>query len=100
MADETIVLNNEVYRKISTETTKLQIVVLQRGWILVGKVTQEGDYLTITDASVVRLWGTTKGLGEIAMNGPTSKTILDPCPTNTVHVLTTVTRMDCNPEKW
>jgi hypothetical protein len=98
--NEVIEVNGEKYRKIDNSTTKKQIVVLQRGWVIVGDVSQDGDYLTIDNAAVIRVWGTTKGLGEIAMSGPTSKTKLDPCPANTVHVLTTVTRMDCDQANW
>ena len=98
--NETIEVNGEVYKKVNNDTTKLQILVLQRGWVIVGNVTQNGDYLTITDTSVIRVWGTTKGIGEIAISGPTSKTKLDDCPTNTVHILTVVTRIDCDESKW
>ena len=95
-----IEIDGNQYRKIDSSDTKKQILVLQRGWVIVGDVSQDGDYLTVVNAAVIRIWGTTKGLGEIAENGPTSKTKLDPCPTNTVHVLTTVTRIDCNKDKW
>ncbi len=95
-----IEINGEKYHRIDSGNTKKQIVVLQHGWVIVGDVTQNGDYLTIDNASVIRVWGTTKGLGEIANDGPTSKTKIDPCPTNTVHILTTVTRMDCNANNW
>ncbi len=88
------------YCRCDDINSKKQIVVLQRGWVIVGDVSQEGDYLTIDNASVIRIWGTTKGLGEIAEGGPTDETKLDPCPTNTVHVLTIVTRMNCNEDKW
>lgn len=53
-----------------------QIVVLDRGFVYVGNVTIEGDFLTIADARCIRYWGTTKGLGELR-NGPTDKTKLD-----------------------
>jgi hypothetical protein len=56
-------------------TTK--IVILQRGWVMVGKFERKGSDCKLHNASVIRSWGTTKGLGEIAANGPTSKTILD-----------------------
>jgi hypothetical protein len=49
------------------------IVVLPHGWVLVGDL--EGKKLS--NASTIRVWGTSKGLGELAKNGPTEKTILD-----------------------
>ena len=52
------------------------IVVLDRGFVYVGQVQDEGDYLIISDAQNIRQWGTTKGLGELA-NGPLSLTKLD-----------------------
>lgn len=55
-----------------------QIVVLDRGWVFVGEVAIEGDNVAISEAQNVRYWGTTKGLGELAQNGPTDKTKLDP----------------------
>ena len=99
MKDE-IELNGKTYKAVINETTKKQILVLQRGWVIIGDVTQDGDYLTVTNCAVIRVWGTEKGLGEIALNGPTSKTKLDPCGDNTIHVLTTVMAMDANEEKW
>lgn len=70
-----------------------QIVVLQRGWIVVGHVTRDGDELTITNASVIRRWGTTKGLGQL-VNGPTPTTRLDPAGTIRAHILTVVMTID------
>lgn len=70
-----------------------QIVVLQRGWIVVGHVTRDGDELTITNASVIRRWGTTKGLGQL-VNGPTLTTKLDPCGVIRAHILTVVMTID------
>ena len=58
-----------------------QIVVMQGGNIVVGDVMREDDCsFTIKNCAVVRVWGTTKGLGELAEKGPTEKTILDCCP--------------------
>jgi hypothetical protein len=65
-----------------------KIVVLTNGWVLIGEL--QADAQTLEKASVVRNWGTTKGLGEIALNGPTSSTVLDKCGTvklNTAAVL-------------
>lgn len=35
---------------------------------------------TLDDVAVVRRWGTTKGLGQLAQEGPTVNTKLDPEP--------------------
>ena len=79
---------------------EIRIVILQRGWICVGRFTQEGSQCKLTNASTIRQWGTTKGLGEIALDGPTSKTILDKCPDVKFHELTVVATIDCVESKW
>ena len=94
--------NVEYVRKDSIEfkPSKKQIVVLQRGWIVVGDVYREENEVTISNCSVIRNWGTTKGLGEIAENGATAKTVLDKCPPVSVHPLSIVLCMNVNEEKW
>lgn len=52
------------------------IVVLDRGFVYVGNVTEEGEYLRVTNAKNIRFWGTKKGLGELR-EGPLSETKLD-----------------------
>lgn len=78
----------------------IRIVILQRGWIVVGHYKQSGDYVTLTKASVVRKWGATQGLPEIASNGPTSSTVLDKGPDMRFHILTEVFSIDCVAGKW
>jgi hypothetical protein len=59
---------------------KKVIIVQSNGFVLIGELTGEKDanrHLELTDASIIRRWGTTKGLGEIALNGVTPNTILD-----------------------
>ena len=83
------------------ETPKLRILVLQRGWVVIGKVSQVSDQeLFVTAASVIRIWGTKNGLGELAKSGPTKDTKLDPCGTLRVHPLTTIMQIDCVEESW
>lgn len=53
-----------------------QIVVLDRGFIYVGTVFIDGDFLRIENAKCIRKWGTKNGLGQLR-NGPTSDTVLD-----------------------
>ena len=50
---------------------------------LIGNAVLANGYWTLTNASVIRYWGTVAGLGEIAADGPTSKTRLDPIPDGT-----------------
>ena len=78
----------------------IRIVVLQRGWVLIGRFAQNGTQCTLADASVIRRWGTTKGLGEL-FNGPTRDTILE--KSNGIarfHELTVVLTIDCNHDAW
>ena len=60
---------------------KKVIVALSERWVFIGQyhaaTTTAPAYLS--DASCVRAWGTTQGLGEIALKGPTKSTVLDPC---------------------
>lgn len=100
---ETIKIDDVEYvrsDKVNVVPTKKQIVVLQRGWIVVGDVSKTETEVSISNCSVVRIWGTSNGLGEIAENGPTSKTKLDPCPLVTVHPLAVVLYMNVNEDKW
>lgn len=105
-----ITINNEVYvaekdvkvelAKKNIKPSKKQIVILNRGWVVVGDYSEKGDECTLTNASVVRIWGTTKGIGELAENGPTSSTKLDPCPNVHFHKMTMVARLDCVESNW
>jgi len=89
--------------KPSTPTkseASVKIVVLHRGWVVVGEVHAEGNEVVIDKSSCIRRWGTTKGLGEIAQGGPTTKTQLDPMGTVRVHQLAVVLTLDCVSDKW
>lgn len=56
-----------------------RIVVLRERWCFIGEWHDAEDTKPayLTDASCIRIWGTTAGLGEIAVNGPTKDTVLD-----------------------
>lgn len=76
------------------------IVVLQRGWVYVGRLREEKNMCILTNAYNIRLWGTTKGLAELC-DGPTSNTKLDKVngivkfrPGSEIHLITV------NKEKW
>lgn len=78
----------------------IRIVVAQRGWNIVGEYHADDNEVTITNASVIRYWGTTRGLGQLAAEGPQGATKLDPCGTVRIHPLAVVLTMDCNAKKW
>ena len=80
--------------------SKIKIVILQRGWVFVGKFSKQGSLCKLTDASNIRTWGTTKGLGELAESGITSSTKLDKINDVQFHELTTIALIDCDDKVW
>jgi hypothetical protein len=102
-----ITINNEVYvlekdvKNIkNSKPTKKQIVILNRGWVVVGEYSEKGDDCTLTNASVIRKWGTTNGIGELAEKGKLPDTVLDACPNVHFSKMTMVARMDVNETNW
>lgn len=77
-----------------------RIVIAQRGWVYVGRVDDSGDQVVITDARVVRRWGTTAGLGQLAEHGPQLNTVLDPAGTVRIHQLAVVAQIDAEEAVW
>jgi hypothetical protein len=77
-----------------------RIVVLQRGWVAVGTLFREGDEYRLEGAKIIRRWGTTKGLGQIAAGGPTTNTVLDEAGTLRFHVVSVVLMYNAEPSKW
>lgn len=77
----------------------VRIVVLQRGWIVVGTYACDGDDVTISDAKVIRRWGTTAGLGQLR-GGPRPNTVLDNAGTVRAHRLAVVLTIDVDPSGW
>lgn len=102
---DTIVVNGKTYYSEKPTSTEFKgetkIVVLQRGWVVVGKMERDGTLCKLHKASVIRNWGTTKGLGELALSGPQSSTKLDPC--NGVvefDFMTVVLTISVDESKW
>ena len=55
----------------------LCIVVLDRGFVYVGQLTTDDRFLTIRCARNVQRYGTTRGLGQLALEGPQPCTVLN-----------------------
>ena len=79
--------------------TGTAIVVLDRGFVYVGKVTVEGEWCIIENAKNIRVWGTTNGLGEL-VNGPTKTTKLDTVGSVRAPMRAVISIIDANDEKW
>jgi hypothetical protein len=79
----------------------VKIVILQRGWSMVGVFEKNGSECKLHNASVIRRWGTSNGLGELAKNGPLENTKLDKCyGTVEFDYLTVIATIQCRREKW
>ena len=78
----------------------IKIVVLQRGWIYIGRFERTGNDCKLHNAYNIRSWGTTKGLPEL-VNGATKNTKLDKCE-GIVEFdwLTVVHTITVNKSKW
>jgi hypothetical protein len=76
------------------------IVVADRGFVYVGDVEVSADWCVITKAKNVRKWGTSKGLGELALNGPLADTILDDVGTVRVPMRAVISLIDTEASKW
>lgn len=58
---------------------ELAIAVLDRGWVFMGFVTHLcNDRIRIDCCYNIHKWGTKKGLGQLAIEGPQADTILNP----------------------
>lgn len=79
----------------------LEIVVVKEGWVLIGRVTPLAGELQIEGCSVIRRWGTTRGLAELANEGMTQLTVIEPAvDVVLVPNLSVIMRMVCKEEKW
>ena len=77
----------------------IKIVVLDRGFVYVGLVSQEDDFYIIKNAKNIRQWGTTKGLGEL-VSGPLANTRLDNVGTVRVPSRALISLIDVEQSKW
>jgi hypothetical protein len=67
---------------------------------LVGRHEETSNGFIVHNVYVVRVWGTTGGLGQIAEGGPTSETKLDKTPTVRGRFDAMIFTIDCDETKW
>ena len=78
-----------------SKTDKKHIVVTLNGFVFLGNISRQPKEIIITNCFNIRKWGTTKGLGEIALNGPTKSTVLDEYGTVIVPIKSVIYTIDC-----
>ncbi len=81
--------------KIDKPSGGMYIVIADRGFVWAGLTTVDGDFCRIENARNLRIWGTTKGLGELA-DGPLSSTKIDHVGTVDVPMRAVIGFIKCN----
>ena len=77
------------------------IVVLDKGFVYHGDLLIGDDgWFLLEKSNNIRRFGTTRGLGQLAINGPTKETVLDPCNGVRGTVGAIVHILECDPTKW
>ena len=91
----------EYVRKDAVKDTAgpIKIAVLDRGFVYVGHVSFNEDFLIIEKARNIRVWGTSKGLGEL-VSGPLSSTKLDNVGKVQVPMRAVISIIDVEQSKW
>ena len=99
---ETIMIDEVKYiRADSVKDTDgdIKIVVLDRGFVYIGAVDVDDDFIIIRNAKNIRVWGTTKGLGEL-VSGPLPSTKLDSVGTVRAPHRALISLIDVEQSKW
>ena len=76
------------------------IAILDRGFVYVGEIEISDEWCIINNAQNIRYWGTNKGLGQLALEGPQEKTKLDACGTVRVPRRALIHLLDTEASKW
>jgi hypothetical protein len=81
----------------------IKIIVVDRGFVYVGRMRAEmvgtSDFIVLSTAKNIRVWGTTKGLGEL-VSGPLSNTKLDSVGTVRIPMRAVISVIDVEQSKW
>lgn len=93
--------------KNQKKNMEVSIAVIDNGFVFIGEITEEIDpqdgkvkSIRVGNCKNIRRWGTTKGLGEIALGGPTTNTILDDSGVIRVPYQSLIFVMECDQARW
>lgn len=87
-------------REMKTIDKGIRIVILQRGWVVVGRYFKTGSQVMLKNAAVIRRWGTTEGLPQLANQGPLPDTKLERSCDIEFHELVEIASIICCEDKW
>ena len=76
------------------------IAVLDKGFVYIGDCEHDGEWLIISNAKNLRYWGTKKGLGELALEGPQKETKLDDVGTVRAPAHSVISIIDTEASLW
>lgn len=77
----------------------IKIIVADRGFVYIGHMTETADFITLSRARNIRVWGTTKGLGELTQ-GPCAGTKLDIVGGIRFPMRAVISIIDVDESKW
>lgn len=73
-----------------------EIIIAQAGFVFAGVPTLEDGLLVLNEAVNIRVFGTKNGLGELALRGKQSETVLDACGVVKLPLHAIIARIECN----
>lgn len=78
----------------------MKICVLQNGWVMIGNLEKNESNYSLKNGYIIRRWGTTEGLGELAIKGRLENTLLDKIPLTNFHESQLIFTIQCDESKW
>lgn len=84
----------------TNEAHGLCLIVADRGFVWVGEASTDADWVNIKGGRVVRRWGTSEGLNELAVKGPLANTCLDAPADLKVSRKALIAIIPCEVDKW
>lgn len=87
-------------KKLRATKARLVIAVLDRGWVFVGRIAQDSNGCHLSNAACIRYWGTTKGIGQLALEGPQAQTKLDEAGSVSVPATAVIALIAAAEDKW
>ena len=103
--NKTISINGELYVRadsIEPDTScigDIKIVVADRGFVYIGIVEEIEGFIRMTNAYNIRVWGTTRGLGEL-VHGPKPNTKLDSVGSLKIPNRAVLSNIDVEQSEW